>query len=299
MRHVQTTLHVTPETKLSVPIEVELEAADSFVVDGKRAHIIGFVSNMTSIPRDTGCLLEKLRYRFFNGNTALSDAILSPWTCRDEFLQEGTALRACNAGLSLKRLGKGTAAPTICTRPKDNPTHSWALGIHGAGGNFTLDKARKQDQGDRPVSAIEAALDAECSGWRALLRDALQLDYGDWKQLETKHSAAWVSALLTPLPLTIETREGAPTARAVCQSLLDVLIVTTQLDGIRGLRKRICKADGCGKLFPVGNYDHKIYCDYECAHRQAVRDGRRQKREAIERAKKKSKRVATKRRQTK
>lgn len=287
MRHTQTTLHVTGETKLSLPIEVELEAADSRVVRGQRVYSAGVFSNETLIHRSTGCHIEGLRYRFFAGNTPESDAVLSPWTCRDEFLHEGTGLRKCNAGLTAKRVGRGKAAELVGVRPPDNPTHVWALGPHGVAGSFTLSKAQKQESS--PLSAIEAALKEECSGWRALLRDALQMDYADWKQLASKHPAEWVRELLAPLPLTIEAREGAPMARVVCQSLLDVLIVTTQLDGIRGLRQRVCKAEGCGKLFPVGNYEHKIYCDYECAHRQAVRESRR--RAAIEKAKKKSKRT--------
>ena len=256
---------------------------------------MGFYSNEMLIHRHTGCGLESLRYRFLAGNGPESDAVLSPWTCRDEFLREGTALRKCNAGLTAKRVGRGKAAKLVGVRPKDNPTHSWALGLDGVAGSFTLSKVQKQEAS--PLTGVEAALEEECSGWRALLRDALQMDYADWKQLASKHPAAWVSELLAPLPLTIEAREGAPMARVVCQSLLDVLIVTTQLDGIRGLRQRVCKAEGCGELFPVRNYEHKIYCYYECAHRQAVRESRR--RAAIEKAKEKSKKVEAKGRQSK
>jgi hypothetical protein len=299
MRQVQTTLHVTQEAKLSLPVAVELETADSLVVNGERVYSVGLVSNKALIPRDTGSVLEKLRYRFFGGDTADSGAILSPWACREEFLRVSARLRECGAGISLKRLDRGKAASMVSVRPKDNPAHSWALGLHGAGGSFTMTKAQTDEQEVRPLSPIEMALDTECSAWRALLRDALRLDYSGWKRLTANHPAAWVNELLTPLPLTIETRKGAPTARVVCQSFLDVLIVTTQLDGIRGLRQRVCKADGCCNLFPVGNYDHKIYCDYECAHRQAVRDGRRRKREASERAKDKSQRRATKAREAK
>ncbi len=292
---MQTTLHVTEKTKLSLPIELELEAADSLVVDGQRVYSMGFFSNKTLIHRDSGCLLEKLRYRFFAGNKPKADAVLSPWTCRDEFLREGATLRKCNAGLAAIRAGRGILAKMVGFRPRDNPRHSWALGLQGTGGSFILGTVRAHE--DSPLSAIEAALEDECSGWRALLRDALQMDYADWKQLASKHPAEWVRELLAPLPLTIEGRDGAPMARVVCQSLLDVLIVTTQIDGIRGLWQRVCKAEGCGELFPVGNYDHKIYCDYECAHRQAVRESR--KRAAIEKAKTRSKKVGTKARRAK
>jgi len=295
MRHAQATLHVTREAKLSLPIEVELEPADSLVVDGVRVYCVGFFSNEMHIHRHTGCGLEKLRYRFFAGIKPGFDAVLSPWTCREEFLREGTTLHRCNAGLTAKRVGRGKAADLVGVRPKDNPTHSWALGLYGAAGSFILSKVQRQKLS--PLDDIEAALEEECSGWRSLLRAALQTDYADWKQLAPRHPARWVSELLAPLPLTIEAREGAPMARVVCQTLLDALIVTTQLDGIRGLRQRVCKADGCGKLFPVGNYEHKIYCDYECAHRQAVRESRR--RTAIEKAKKKSKKVGAKGRQSK
>jgi hypothetical protein len=274
---------------------VELEAADSLEVDGRRVYSVGTFSNKTLIHRETGSQLEKLRYRFFAGRKPESVAVLSPWACRDEFLREGTALHKCNTGLTAKRVGRGKAAELVGVRPKDNPTHSWALGLYGAAGSFILSKVQKQEVSH--LDDIEAALEEECSGWRALLRDALQTDYADWKQLAPRHPAAWVRELLAPLPLTVEAREGAPMARVVCQSLLDVLIVTTQLDGIRGLRQRVCKAEGCGKLFLVGNYDHKIYCDYECAHRQAVRESRR--RAAIEKSKKRSKKVGTKGRQSK
>lgn len=295
MRHSHPSLHVAQETKLSLPIEVELEAADSLVVDGQRCYSAGFISNETLIARHTGCQLEKLRYRFYASNEAPPCKILSPWACRGEFLREGTELHECNAGLTAKRVGRGKADSIISVRPKDNPTHSWALGIYGLAGSFTLGEKKKQE--DSPLSEIEVTLNKECSAWRALLLDALQMDYADWKRLASKHPAAWVNELLAPLPLTIEARNGAPMARVVCQSLLDVLIVTTQLDGIRGLRWRVCKAERCGELFQIGNYDHKIYCDYECAHRQAVRESRR--RAAIEKAKKRSKKAGAKGRQSK
>jgi predicted RNA-binding Zn ribbon-like protein len=256
---------------------------------------VGFFSNEMLIRRHSGCSLGRLRYRFFAGDKPESSTVLSPWTCRDDFLREGTGLRKCNAGLTAKRVGRGKAGGLVGVRPPDSPTHSWALGPHGAAGSFTLSKTQKPE--NSPLSAIEAALQEECSGLRALLRDALQMDYADWKQLASKHPAEWVRELLAPLPLTVEAREGAPMARVVCQSLLDVLIVTTQIDGISGLRQRVCKADGCGELFPVRNYEHKIYCNYECAHRQAVRDSRR--RAAIEKAKKKSKRAGAKGRHSK
>jgi hypothetical protein len=295
MRHAQTTLHVTRETKLSLPIEVELEAADSRVDGGQRVYSVGFFSNNTLMHRSTGCHIEGLRYRFFAGDKPESSTVLSPWACRDEFLREGTALRKCTAGLTAERVRRGKGAELVFVRPKGNPTHSWALGPDGVVGSFILSKVQKQEAS--PLIGVEAALEKECSGWRALLRDALQMDYADWKQLASKHPAEWVSELFTPLPLTFEAREGAPMARVVCQSLLDVLIVTTQLDGIRGLRQRVCKAEGCGELFSVGNYEHKIYCDYECAHRQAVRESRR--RAAIKKAKKNSKRTRAKGRQAK
>ncbi|MGB8480468.1 MAG: hypothetical protein WCE63_16810 [Acidobacteriaceae bacterium] len=272
-----------------------MEAADSLVVDGQRRYSAGFISNETLIARHTGCQLEKLRYRFYAGKEATTYEILSPWVCRVEFLREGTELHKCNAGLTAKRVGRGKAASISLVRPKDTPTHSWALGLYGLAGSFTLDEAQKQE--DSPMSDIEADLKKECSAWRALLRDALQMDYADWKRLASKHRTAWVNELLAPLPLTIETRRGAPMARVVCQSLLDVLIVTTQLDGIRGLRWRVCKAERCGELFQVGNYDNKIYCDYECAHGQAVRDSRR--RAAIKKAKKRSRKAGAKGRQSK
>lgn len=295
MRHAQATLHVTRETKLSLPIEVELEPADSLVVDGVRVYVVGFVSNKTLMTRNSGCLLEKLRYRFYAGKEAATCELLSPWVCRNEFLHESAGLRECNAGLTAKRQGRGNTASLIAVRPESTPTHSWALGIHGVEGSYVLARNITSKNGDDwPLSPQQRLIDVECSGWRALLRDALQMDYSDWKQLEREYPAEWVRELLTPLPLTIEAREGAPTGRVVCQSLLDVLIVTTQLDGIRGLRLRVCRADGCGELFPVGNYEGKIYCNYECAHLQAVRNARKRKRDAIEKASRKPKKPAAK-----
>src|ERR1022692_1511913 len=116
MRHTQATLHVTAETKLSLPIEVELEPADSLVVDGQRVYRVGFFSNETLMHRDPGCHLAQMRYRFFAGNKPECNAFLSPWTCRDEFLREDTDLRKCNAGLTVKRVGRGKAAELVGIR---------------------------------------------------------------------------------------------------------------------------------------------------------------------------------------
>lgn len=272
---------------------------DSFLVDGVRVYSVGPMSNRTLIPRRTGCHLEALRYRFYGGEGGGSSELLSPWQCRNDFLQSGATLRSCNAGLSVRKVGRGKGATLVSVRPAQNPTHSWALGLMGLGGSFTLGTATKKNDEDRSHNAVQTSLDQECSAWRGLLREAMTLDYSEWKGLAEGHPEAWVRELLTPLPLTIETRSGAPTARVVCQSLLDVLIVTTQLDGLRGLRYRICKADGCNGLFSIGNYEHKMFCNYECAHRQTVRDGRRRKREALEKKNSKKTTPKTKGRVTK
>jgi len=294
MRHNQATLYVTRETKLSLPVEVELEAADSFVADGQRVYTVGFASNKTLISRDTGSVLEKLRYRFYAGKGTGSHAILSPWNFRDEFLSKDAVLRRCNAGGSIKKVGRGKTAHKIGVWPEDNPVHSWAIGPHGAGGSYVLTRdSKRKNQDVRPLGPAETSLDQECSGWRALIRDALTSEYARWGKLASKHPAAWVRELFTPLPLTIEAKGDAPTGRVVCQSLLDVLIVTTQLDGIRGLKYRTCKSADCNKLFAVGNYEHKIYCSYACAHREAVRDGRKRKYKAIQKATKRASEART------
>jgi len=294
MRHIKDTLHVTEQRTLSLPVEVEIETADSRMENGQRFYSVEFFTNTQLISRNTGCGLERLRYRFYEAKETTTCELLDPWECRGEFLCENVALRKCNAGLKAKKQGRGKTASLIAVRPADNPTHSWALGPDGSIGNYIL-----TNQGDWLFTETELLFSQECSRWRALIGDALVLDYAKWEQLKKKHPATWVHQLFMPLPLTVESREGAAIARVVCQSLLDVLIVTTQLDGIRGLRQRICKADGCGKFFPTGNYEHKIYCSYECAHRQAVRDGRKRKREAIERATKNSKKLARNRREKK
>jgi hypothetical protein len=284
MRHTQATLHVTRETKLSLPVEVELQASDSLKVEGRHLYSVGLVPKTALIPRNTGSYLEDLRYRFYAGKGNEEKSILSPWDCRDELLSEGVSLRECHAGLSVKQVGRGKKASLVAVRPDENPSHSWALGLQGLGGSYTLGRVGKKSRGDRPLSKVEILLDQECSGWRLLLREALTLDYSRWEGIAERHPRAWVRELFTPLPLTIETRDGAPTARVVCQSLLDVLIVTTQLDGIRGLKHRVCGADGCGRLFALGNYKDKIFCTYDCAHRQTVRNGRRRKRREINKA---------------
>jgi len=294
MRHAQATLHVTKETKLSIPIEVELEAANSSVADGHRVFIVGFVSNKTCIQRDTGCLLEQLRYCFNSGMETEFHAILSPWKLRDDFLREDAVLRRCSAGVPIKKVGRGKTANLVGVRAEDNPIHSWAIGPHGVAGGYVLtSETKSRNPDDLPLNSAERLLDQECSGWRALIRDALTRDYSEWGQLASEHPTAWVRELSMPLPFTIEAKAGAPTARIVCQSLLDVLVLTTQLDGIRGLRHRICKSVDCGKLFLIGNYEHKIYCDYVCAHREAVRDGRKRKRKVLENSTNKPKKTET------
>ena len=180
MRHTQATLNVTRETKLSLPVDVELEPADSLVADGVRVYIVGFVSNETLMTRNSGCLLEKLRYRFYAGKETATCELLSPWVCRSEFLHEDAGLVECNAGLTAKRQGRGKAASLIAVRPEGNPTHSWALGIHGVQGSYVLARNITSKNGnDQPLSPPQRLLDVECSGWRELLRDALQMDYSD------------------------------------------------------------------------------------------------------------------------
>ena len=289
MRQEQASLHVTDRTKLLLPVELEIETADSRVTGkGQREYTVGLLLNARADKRNCGCLLDMLRYRFYVGKEPVRSGPLSPWKCREQFMQADSVLRQCNAGLGAKKQGKGKATTQGAVRPADNPTHSWAMGIHGVGGSYALvngeqDKSRAM----RLPTLTEKNLDGECSAWRALIRDALTLDYPKWRQLERRHPQEWVRELFTPLPISIESHEGETVARVVCHSLLDVLIVTTQLDGIRGLRQRVCKSDRCDQMFPVGNRDKKIFCSYECAHYQAVKDGRRRKRETMKRPAKK------------
>jgi hypothetical protein len=292
MRQDQPSLHVTEKMKFSLPIEVEIETADSLVVGGQRVYAAGLFRSKQPIQREMYWHLAELRYRFYAGKDASTCKPLDPWELQRQFSNENMMLRRCAAGLTVKKTGRGKTASLVAVRPDENPNHSWALGPLGVAGNYVLSGSERGPKGVHPgLDKTEELLNRDCSGWRALIRDALILDYSEWKQLEKTHPTEWVRELFMPFPLTVESRGGAAIARVVCQSLLDVLIVTTQLDGIRGLRQRICKADKCEKLFPIGNYEGKVFCSYECAHRQAVREGR--KRKAIKKASRKAKGVRT------
>jgi hypothetical protein len=275
--------------KLFLPVEVEIETADSRVTEaGQREYVVGLLLNARADKRNCGCLLDLLRYRFYEGKEFVRGGPLSPWECREQFMHADSVLRQCNAGLGVKKQGRGKATTQVVVRSADTPMHSWAMGIHGVGGSYAfVNGEQDKSRAVRLSTRTEKNLDQECNAWRALIRDALTLDYPKWRQLERRHPQELVRELFIPLPIIVSSHEGGAVARVVCHSLLDVLIVTTQLDGICGLRQRVCKSDRCDQIFPVGNRDKKIFCSYECAHYQAVKDGRRRKRETMKRPAKK------------
>jgi len=118
--------------------------------------------------------------------------------------RNATALHKCEAGLTSKRVGRRKAVELVGIRTKDNPTHSSAPGLLRSGGPLRSEQGAEEE--DSPLSDIEATLEKECYAWRVLPRDAQQMECADWKQLASKHPAAWVSELLVPIARASEAR---------------------------------------------------------------------------------------------
>lgn len=82
-------------------------------------------------------------------------------------------------------------------------------------------------------------------------------------------------------PLPMELLFGAPfVARVVCKDIEDAIRASVFLDRLEGFSWRRCVKADCGKPFRLTSKREKLYCTYECAHHQAVRDYNERRRSA-------------------
>ena len=90
-----------------------------------------------------------------------------------------------------------------------------------------------------------------------------------------KTGFAVVTTFENTLPMHIEWRRGHATAVVEAITCHEMLMVTTQMDLLRGARFRYCQRPDCHIPFPVTTEHRKIYCSWYCGHIEAVRRTRK------------------------
>lgn len=85
--------------------------------------------------------------------------------------------------------------------------------------------------------------------------------------------------------VAIAVHNGAPICFQNCESLVEVLATTLNLDKVLGTTYRFCAREDCGELFELGSQSSRIFCTSDCAHLIAVRRSRDKERKRASRRK--------------
>jgi hypothetical protein len=97
------------------------------------------------------------------------------------------------------------------------------------------------------------------------------------------------TGLYNEVPITFTWDEsGKPVLTLRPKTTLEAAVLSCHLARLADWRFKECRS--CGTVFPLLTDHRKIYCDYLCAHREAVRSSRRQAKQAARRSKKEGKR---------
>lgn len=71
---------------------------------------------------------------------------------------------------------------------------------------------------------------------------------------------------------------GKPHARLWTSTTLRAMVVSIQVDHLRGAKFRFCMKPDCGKPYEVTSSHERLYCSQECAHHVSVRRNRKKRR---------------------
>ena len=111
----------------------------------------------------------------------------------------------------------------------------------------------------------------------------------EWpSSLFKKFPSRKVNSLLQALPLKLEWREGKPHGTLTVRTVIDAVIVSIQIDKLRGAEFRYCARSDCKTTYRIESRHKRIYCTPDCAHYMAVKaqqiaSRQEQERQAIQR----------------
>ena len=112
--------------------------------------------------------------------------------------------------------------------------------------------------------------------WQELVRALITKNPQDWPLLSERFDKRKVRRVLQEdrADCSFTWKVGKPCARLWTSSTLRAIVVSIQVDRLRGARFRFCMKRDCGKPYEVTTAHARLYCSQECAHHASVRRNR-------------------------
>jgi hypothetical protein len=109
-------------------------------------------------------------------------------------------------------------------------------------------------------------------------KQAVQTEIDRWDFTPLRCFSKEIRELFETWPnVAIALYEGIPISFVITYSAMEAIAATLHIDKVIGTTYRFCKREGCPVSFPLGSQRTRIFCSYECAHLQAVRNSRAKK----------------------
>lgn len=116
--------------------------------------------------------------------------------------------------------------------------------------------------------------------WQLLIRELMATNPQRWPTLVEHFDKQKVNRILQEdrADCAFLWNDGKPHARLWTPYTLRAMVVSIQVDHLRGAKFRFCMKPDCGKEYEVRSSHARLYCSQECAHHASVRRNREKRR---------------------
>lgn len=117
-------------------------------------------------------------------------------------------------------------------------------------------------------------------GWQDAINDLLLHPDRGWQDTISQHLNPYAGSmdLGAYLDIAFEFSDKAVWFELMPFGCLGALVGTVLIDRLEGARFKVCRRPDCHRTFRLQSKHKRMYCSYDCAHLQSVRESRRQNR---------------------
>jgi hypothetical protein len=116
--------------------------------------------------------------------------------------------------------------------------------------------------------------------WQRLICKLMTTNPQKWPTLAERFDKRKVTQILrnSTADCSFLWASGKPCARLWASYTLRAMVLSVQVDHLRGAKFRFCMKTDCGKPYEVTSAHARLYCSQECAHHASVRRNRENRR---------------------
>lgn len=112
--------------------------------------------------------------------------------------------------------------------------------------------------------------------WQQIIRKMLLLRPRQWGALGGRFDREKLEEVVElPQLINFSWTDGGLCASVSVQGALEVLVLSVYIDHLRAVKFKICARPDCEQVFPLESKHKRKYCNWDCAHVEAVRRARR------------------------